>query len=151
MSRTAELQQRGARARTGGDSLSIGETDARALLSASLNEDPFERIEELREAGKRKARAEGVAYRLENERKHLLARISSEYARTHSDRNLSEAKLDRLARADQRYRDHLEGTATAIEERELANSEYWALRARLEWLRAAIAHENALSRLEEPA
>lgn len=121
-----------------------------ANLIASLGEDPFAWIEELRDAGKRKAKAEGVAYRLEQERKSLLARIASEIATAQSKKSLSEAKLDRMARADPRYHRHIEGTAAAVEERELAHSEYWSTRARLEWLRASIAHDNALSKLQEP-
>jgi len=125
-------------------------SQAREVLKATLSDDPFERIEQLREAGRRKAEAEGVAYRMERERKSLLARLASEYSRTHADQKLSEAKLDRLARADARYQRHIEGTAAAIEERELAQSEYWAVRQRLEWLRATVAHYNALTRLEDP-
>lgn len=127
------------------------EHSARELLVGSLGSDPWERLEELREAGRRKAQAEGVAYQMERERKAVLARIASEYARAHADQNLSEAKLDRLARADDRYRKHLEGTAVAIEEREEAQSEYWAIRSELEWDRASVAHLNAMSKLEEPA
>lgn len=126
------------------------EKSAREAIVHTLGSDPWERIEGLREAGRRKAEAQGVAYQMERERKALLARIASEYARTHAEKNLSEAKLDRLARADERYQRHLEGTASAIEERELATSEYFAIRSVLEWDRAAVAHENALSRLEEP-
>lgn len=145
MSRTSDLRKSGAVDRS-----AMPEIDRQAVdnLIAILGEDPFERIQELREAGERKARAQGVAYRMERERKSLLARLASEYARLHSDKGLSEAKLDRLARADDRYQKHLEGTAAAIEDRELATSEYFAFRSRLEWLRAAVAHENALSRIE---
>lgn len=117
-------------------------------MCASIGSDPYARIEELREAGERKARASGVAYQLERERKSILARLASEYARTHADENLSEAKLDRLARADDRYQTHIKGTAAAIEEKERANSEYWAIRSLLEWDKTAVAHLNALSRLE---
>lgn len=145
MTRTEELRRRAVDRTTApqGD-----EGTAREILAATLHEDPFERIEELRQAGKRKAEAEGLAYRMEHERKGILARLATEYARTHSKQNLSEAKLDRLAHADPRYQQHVEGTAAAVEKRELANSEYWALRSRLEWLRASLAHLNALSRLE---
>ena len=121
-----------------------------ANLIATLEEDPFAGIEALRDAGRRKATAEGVAYRLERERKSLLARLASEYANAHSKAGMSEAKLERLARADARYQAHIEGTAAAIEQRELCNSEYWTIRARLEWLDKAISHENALTRLGGP-
>ena len=53
-----------------------------------------------------------------------------------------------MARGRPEYSRHLDGAAAAIEERELANSEYWAIRARLEWLEKAVSHDNALSRLE---
>lgn len=150
--RTEYLRQMGVRERTSRPSAD-GHTEgsARELLAASLGSDPFERLEDLREAGRRKAKATGVAYQLDHERHAVLARLSTEYARTHANQNLSEAKLDRLARADDRYQKHLEGTAAAMEEKELAESEYWAMRSELEWDRAAIAHINALSRLEEPA
>lgn len=149
MTRTAELRRQGKYDRT--DVPQTDEGHAREILTASLDDDPFQRIEELRKAGKRKAEAEGVAYRMERERKIFLARIASEIAEVHAGEKLSEAKLDRLARADDRYRKHIEGTAAAVEERELSRSEYWAIRARLEWLDKAISHLNALSRLEEPA
>ena len=123
---------------------------AREVLAAHVGSDPYARIEELREVGRRKAEAQGVAYQLDHERKSLLARLASEYARTHADQSLSEAKLERLARADQRYQTHIEGTAAAIERREFANSEYWAIRSELEWDKSAIAHLNVLTRLEEP-
>lgn len=150
MTRTADLRKRGALDRNLPASPITGE-DARELLAASIGSDPYERIEELRQLGERKAEASGVAYQMERERKPMLARIATEYARLHADEDLSEAKLERLARADERYRNHIEGTAAAIKERELANSEYWAVRSLLEWDKTAVAHLNALSRLEEPA
>lgn len=55
-----------------------------------------------------------------------------------------------MARADPRYQTHIEGMAAAVEERELARSEYWRIRTVLEFDRASIAHLNALSRLELP-
>lgn len=126
------------------------EDTALQRLAATLGEDPFVTIEELRQAGRRKATAEGVAYRMEHERKVLLARVANEIAVTHAKEALSEAKIDRLARADERYMTLIKGLEAAVEERELANSEYWALRAHLEWLRAAISHDNVLARLGEP-
>lgn len=134
-----------------GASVPLSREDARELLAASIGSDPYERIEELRVIGERKAQATGVAYQMEHERQPLLARLASEYARIHANEDLSEAKLERLARADERYRLHIEGAAKAIRERELANSEYWALRSLLEWDKTAVAHLNALSRLGEPA
>lgn len=123
---------------------------ARELLVGSLGADPYERIEKIREAGERKARATGVAYQMEHERHAILARIASEVSRANAGKNLSEAKLDRIARADPRYQRHLEGTAAAIEERELSESEYWSLRSLEEWDARAVAHLNAMSRLEDP-
>lgn len=122
---------------------------ARELLVGSLGADPYERIEAIREAGKRKAAAEGVAYQMEHERHVVLARIASEIAQAHAKQQLSEARLDRMARADDRYRKHIRGTAAAIEEKELASSEYWALRSLEEWDARSIAHLNAMSRLDE--
>lgn len=119
-------------------------------LHASLGEDPFVRIEQLNEAGRRKAQAEGLAYRLEHERKVMLARLAGEYAALHAKEGLSETRLERMARADARYTKLLDRTQEAVEEREAANSEYWSLRTHLEWLKAAIAHDNALARLGEP-
>jgi hypothetical protein len=52
------------------------------------------------------------------------------------------------SRADQRYRAHIAGLGAAVEERDIARSEYAAQRATLEWDRAAVAHLNALSRLD---
>ena len=63
--------------------------------------------------------------------------------------DLSEARLTRLAKGDERYRNHVNGVAAAMEESELAQSAYWAIRAELEWDRAAVAHLNAMSRLDD--
>ena len=122
--------------------------DARDRIAATLGEDPFGLITELREAGLRKAKAEGVAYRLEHERKITLSRLASEIATANPKTSISEAKLERMARGRPEYERHIAGTAVAIEERELANSEYWAIRARLEWLEKSVSHENALARLD---
>ena len=128
-----------------------GREGARGLLSATLGSNPWDKVEELRVVGARKAEAEGVAYQMEHERHHLLARLASEYAVAHAKENMSEAKLDRMARADQRYIAHIKGTAVAIQNKNLANSEYWAIRSELEWDRAAVAHHNALTRLDDPS
>lgn len=127
-----------------------GPGEARDLLTHTIGGDPFERIEALRKAGERKARAEGLAYQMEHERKHLLALYASEYAEVHAKEKLSEARLERMARSDDRYRKHIEGTAAAIEERELARSEYWRIQAELTWMEKTVAHANAMSRLENP-
>ena len=133
-----------------GDRIIHTPQSARELLVAAVGSDPYATIEELERLGRNKAEAEGVAYQLEKETKSVLARIASDYAGDRTE-NLSEAKLERLARADQRYLDHIKGVAVAIERRELANSEYWAIKSELEWDRAALAHLNAMSRLGEPA
>ena len=125
---------------------------ARELLAANFPPDqgPYELVEQLREVGKRKAQAEGLAYRLEQERPIILSRLATEFSLAHIKENLSEAKLDRMARADPRYGNHIKRTAKALEERDVARSEYWAIKSLLEWDRASVAHLNALSRLEEP-
>ena len=142
MNRTEELRGQGFRVRT--------PDDARELLASNFDSDPYEKIEELSGVGARKARAEGVAFQLEHERKIVLAKIANELATVHAKEKLSEAKLDRMARADPRYQTHIEGLSAAVEERELARSEYWQIRTVLEFDRASIAHLNALSRLELP-
>jgi hypothetical protein len=126
---------------------------ARELLAANFpaGQGPYELVEQLREIGKRKAQAEGVAYELEHGRHVVLSRLATEFSIAHSKEPLSEAKLERMARADPRYGEHIKRTAKALEERDLARSEYWALKSLLEWDRASVAHLNALSRLEEPA
>lgn len=139
MTRTDALRRLGAAAHT--------PRGARELLVGSLGCDPYERITELRAAGERKARAEGVVYQMEHERHVVLARIAAEIAGK-SKESLSEAKLDRLARADPRYADHIKGTAAAIEERDLATSEYYSIRSELLMDEHAIQHLSALSRLE---
>ena len=121
---------------------------ARELLVGSLGSDPYQRIEDLRAAGERKARAEGMAYQLEHERHIVLARVASEVAQAHAKESLSEAKLERMARADVRYERHIRGTGAAIEERGLATSEYFAIRSELLMDEQAIYHLRALSRLE---
>lgn len=122
---------------------------ARELLGVHIGADPYEGVRSLEQIGDAKAAATGVAYQLEQGRKTLLAQLATEYARLHSDKNLSEAKLDRLARADQRYVEHIKKTADAIETRERLQSRYWAVRSELEWDRASIAHLNALTKLDE--
>ena len=124
----------------------------RELLSANFPPDqgPYELVEQLREVGKRTARTEGVAYQLEHERPIILSRLATEFSLAHNKENLSEAKLERMARADPRYGDHIKRTAKALEERDLVRSEYWAIKSLLEWDRTSVAHLNALSRLEEP-
>ena len=125
--------------------------DVRDLLGSHFEQSPYELIEELRVEGARKARAEGVAYQLEKETKIVLARLATEFSVAHASENLSEAKLERMARQDGRYADHIRRLGAAITERENARSEYWAKKSILEWDRASVAHLNALSRLEEPA
>ena len=125
---------------------------ARELIAANFpaGQGPYELVEQLRVVGERKARAEGVAYQLEHERPIMLSRLATEFSLAHSKENLSEAKLERMSRADPRYAQHIKNTAKALEERDVARSEYWALKSLLEWDRASVAHLNALSRLEEP-
>lgn len=141
MTRTDELRRRGAIEHT--------PRGARELIAGSLGDDPYVRIEALREAGRRKARAEGVAYQMEHERKIVLSRVASQLAQVHAREKVSEAKLERLALASDEYQKHIRGTAAAIEEREEANSEYWALKAELLWDEKAVSHLNAMSRLDE--
>ena len=142
MDRTEQLLRGGAIPRT--------PDDARELLASHFDVDPYKLVEQLGEIGKRKARAEGVAYELEHGRPIMLSRLATEFSLAHSKENISEAKLERMARADSRYGEHIKRTARALEEREMARSEYWAVKALLEWDRASVAHLNALSRLEEP-
>ena len=124
----------------------------RDLLSANFPPDqgPYELVEKLRVVGERKARAEGVAYQLEHERSIILSRLATEFSLAYNKESISEAKLERMARADPRYGEHIKKTAKALEERDVTRSEYWALKSLLEWDRASVAHLNALSRLEEP-
>ena len=117
-------------------------------MRAELGSDPWADIELQRAAGHRVAAAEGLLTRLEGETKSLKARIQTEKATALARENLSEAKLERLALADARYTDHMKGIAAAVEERELARHEYWAIKARLDWDNNAIQHANALARLE---
>ncbi len=123
------------------------QNSARELLAASLGADPYDRLAELGVLGERKAKAAGVAYHMDHMRKVVLAHIIGELAQIHAKEGLSEAKLERLARADDRYREHIEGTAAALEESELAQAEYWRLRAELTWDEKAISHYNAMSKL----
>ena len=121
---------------------------ARELLSIHLGANPYDGVERLRAVGEQKAQAEGVAYQMEKEREVVLARIANELANVHADQKMSEAKLERLARADPRYLLHLKATAAAIEKRELANSDYWAIKSELEWDSQSMIHANHMSRLD---
>ena len=126
------------------------ENSARETLCASLGADPYGRLAELGALGERKAKAAGVAYHMDHMRKVVLAHIAGELAQVHAKEGLSEAKLERMARADDRYRQHIEGAAAALEESEQAQAEYWRLRAELTWDEKAIAHYNAMSKLGDP-
>ena len=150
MNRTQELRQRGARERGNGSGPSRPREpgQARELVRAELGNDPWSDIERLREAGRRVAAAQGLLTRLEGETKSLKARIQMEKATALARENLSEAKLERLALSDARYEAHMKGIAAAVEEREIARHEYWAIKARLDWDQSAIQHANALARLE---
>ena len=148
MTRTEELRQHGARSRTDAP---VPTEDAKGLLVATLGGvDPWAKLEELKQAGERRARASGIAYQLEEQRKIVLAKKASDIANLNARENLSEAKLERLARASDAYQDHVNGTAEAIAEEKRTEAEYWRIRADLDWCAKAIAHWNAVSRLEEP-
>lgn len=121
---------------------------ARELIAATIGSDPWDGIEALRRAGERKARAEGVAYEMDNNRKIVLSRIMNELAVAHSGTALSEAKLERMARADARYGSHISATAEAMEEKEAATAEYYAQKSLLEWDAHASYAWNAASKLE---
>ena len=125
---------------------------ARDLLASNFppDQNPYELVEKLREVGAEKAKAEGVYYQLDHERSIILSRLATEFSVANISERLSEAKLERMARADSRYESHIKRTALALEERDRTRSEYWALKSLLEWDRASVAHLNALSRLEEP-
>lgn len=121
---------------------------ARELITATIGADPYQGIEAMRKAGERKARAEGVAYELEHLTKTVLARIAGELAEVHAKEKLAEAKLERMARTDVRYEAHVRKVAAAVEEKELASNEYWAIRSELEWDGHSVFHANALAKLE---
>jgi hypothetical protein len=130
---------------------SFEERRARDLVQAQLGSDPYQLIEQIREAGKRWAAAIGVESELDHRRKIVLAQISSAYADQIEARGerVVESAVERLARADEQYHKHIRKWAAAQVELKIAESEYWALRSELEWDRAAIAHYNALARIEE--
>tara|TARA_R110002020_G_scaffold288673_1_gene504163 strand:- start:973 stop:1398 length:426 start_codon:yes stop_codon:yes gene_type:complete len=122
---------------------------ARELLVGSLGSDPYETLQELNEVGKELAKLEGIVFNLQQSLKPKLAVIASELAVLHRKENLSESKLDRLAKADKRYQDHIVLTAEAISTKETARNRFWHLRSLLDWDRASISHLNAVSKLEE--
>lgn len=121
---------------------------AREALAASIGSDPWEGVEMLREAGEAKARAEGVAYQMQELRKVVLARIMNELATVHAKERMAEAKLERMARADERYIEHVRKTAAAIEAKEAATAHYFGIKSELEWDAHAAFHSNALAKLE---
>lgn len=121
---------------------------ARETLCASLGSDPYDGIEALRQAGDRKASAEGVAYEMEHQRNIVLAQIMNELATVHAREKMSEAKLDRMARADLRYAAHIRKTADAIAEKDAAWTAYSAIKSELEWDGHSIFHVNALAKLD---
>ena len=142
MNRTEEL-------RRSLEQMAHSPNSAREVLSSTIGSDPYVRLQELRQIGEDLAKREGVAYQLQNETKPLLAKIATEIATAHTHANISEAKLDRMAKSDPRYLSHIQGTAEAIRLREDAKYKYWAIKSELEWDRAAVAHANSLTRLEQ--
>ena len=121
---------------------------ARELLDSHFEVSPYQRIEAMRQAGERKAKAEGVCVQLEHQRHIVLATVQNEFATVHAKERLSEAKLERLARASAPYGAHIEGLSSAVEERDRARAEYAAAKAVLDWDRAAVAHLNKLLELD---
>ena len=79
-------------------------------------------INQLRELGKKYAKAKGELSFLDHNRKILLAKLMKEYMINSNTGKLdSVASQEREARADQRYIDHIKALAIAIEkESELA-------------------------------
>lgn len=141
MTRTDDLRER----------IRHAPNSARELLAAAIGgEDPYVRLARLDELGQQRAEAEAIWYRLDKERRALIARLASEYSTAHADKNLSEAKLDRMARADARYQTHIEGLAAALEKKQKLDAEYWGLKSGLEWDARAVSHYNAMSRLGDP-
>lgn len=125
-----------------------GDHSAREIVIGSLGADPYERMAQLEELGAKKAEANGRAYHMEHMRKVVLSHVATELSAIHANEKLSEAKLERLARADDRYREHIEATALAIEARDKAEAAYWTLKAGLEWDARAISHMNSLARMD---
>jgi hypothetical protein len=121
---------------------------ARETVRATVEADPWATLEELRVAGQRKAKAEAQASHLEHMRKVVLSRIANELANVHGNSRLSEAKLDRLARADSRYEEHLKGLAAAQAEAEQASAEFWRIKADLEWQEHTLIHAMSLAKLQ---
>ena len=120
----------------------------RELVTVAVGSDPYEQMDKLHVAGQRKAAAVGVAYQLEHQRHVALSMIQNELAVAHATEKLSEAKLERMARADPRYAKHVAKTAKALEEREAATSDYYALKSLIEWDMAALRHADNLAKLE---
>ena len=121
---------------------------AREVLIGSLGSDPYQLLEDLRSVGKDLARLEGVSYELQNSVKPLLATLATEYATTHVKQNLSEAKLDRLAKADNRYMERIKLVAETIHQREEKKNEFWAIKSELDWDAKSVSHLNALTKLD---
>ena len=128
--------------------LSMTQEGARETVRAVVEADPWISLEDLRIAGERKAKAEAQASHLENMRKVVLSRIAGEIAQVQSNKSLSEAKLERLARADARYEVHLKGLAAAVEEREAAMAEYFRIRGELDWMDRTLMHSMSLAKLQ---
>ena len=121
---------------------------AREVLMGSLGSDPYRLLEDLRSVGKEVAKLEGVSYELQNSVKPLLATLATEYATTHAKQNLSEAKLDRLSKADPRYMERIKLVAQTIKEREEKKNEFWAIKSELDWDSKSVSHLNALTKLD---
>jgi hypothetical protein len=126
----------------------LGVEGARETVRATVEADPWATLEELRVAGQRKAKAEAQANHLKHMRRVVLSRLQSEIAQAQSNKSLSEAKLERMARADSRYEDHLKGLAAAQQDAEQASAEFWRLKAELDWQDRTLMFAMSLAKLQ---
>lgn len=98
-------------------------------------------IENLKKAGEEKAIANGERVFYENNRHAKLAELMSEYAAT--EKKPSEAKLDRLARSDDRYVSYLKDLSDAVQRSVRADTNWDILMAEKVFLKASLDQQLA--------
>ena len=91
-------------------------------------------IQDIESYGMKYAKARGVSYQLQEQRKVVLAELMKA-----EDINLPENKRETLARTRERYRQHIEGTGEAIEHELIFKARYEAAYAKYEALRSLMS------------
>jgi Lon protease-like protein len=100
--------------------------------------------ERFRIAGAAWAKADARKEKLQGMRGPFLEKLKQQIAERHGNEELSDARLERMAKASDEYRQHIEGEADAVEAANLA----WVERKAVEMEAIEMAEHNANYRHE---